>query len=79
MSKQVKIIFKGVNNEERQSVLNALKQIGLSEISSCHDGGNNWHKHRLVINGSIKGAAAATSDNMIELEGNEILYPFVER
>lgn len=68
MSKQVKISFKDVDRSERQSVLDTLKQIGLAEISSCHDDDTNRHSHRFAVDGELKKIITTTSDDLISLD-----------
>lgn len=78
MSKQVKISFKEVDREERQSVLDALKQIGLAEISSCHDDDTNCHSHRFAVTGELGRIIVTTADDLLELDEAEF-QPLVER
>ena len=68
MNKQVKISFKGVNDNERMSVLDALKKIGLDQISSCHDNDTNRHTHRLAVSGELNRIIVTTPDELIEIE-----------
>ena len=46
-NKRVKISFKGVKTDDRRAIMDLLRSVGLTEISSYHDVSTDRHGHLL--------------------------------
>ena len=49
MKEGVRLTFKGIPQEKRRKILKVLKTLGLTEISSQHDGHHDRHSYEMHL------------------------------